>query len=29
MGCTLVGLFLIFVGICRPLREALAKKFFI
>ena len=29
MGCVLVGLFLIFVGICRPLREALAKKFFI
>ena len=29
IGCVLVGLFLILVGICRPLREALAKKFFI
>lgn len=29
IGCTLIGLFLILAGICRPLRESLAKKFFI
>jgi hypothetical protein len=29
IGCALMGLFLILAGICRPLREALAKKFFV
>ncbi len=29
MGCLLLGAFLIVVGICRPLREALEKKFFL
>jgi hypothetical protein len=29
IGCTLVGLALIVIGICRPLRESLAKKFFV
>ena len=29
IGCTLVGLALIVIGICRPLRESLAKKFFL
>ena len=28
-GCVLLGAFLILAGICRPLREALAKKFFL
>ncbi len=29
IGCTLVGLALVIIGICKPLRETLAKKFFI
>ena len=29
VGCLLVGLSLITIGICRPLRESLAKKFFV
>lgn len=29
IGCTLIGMALIVIGICRPLRESLAKKFFI
>ncbi len=29
IGCTLIGLALIVIGICRPLRESLAKKFFL
>ncbi len=29
IGCTLIGIALIVIGICRPLRESLAKKFFI
>lgn len=29
IGCTLLGAFLILVGICKPLREALEKTFFL
>jgi hypothetical protein len=29
IGCTLIGIALIVIGICRPLRESLAKKFFV
>ncbi len=29
IGCTLIGISLIIIGICKPLRETLAKKFFI
>ncbi len=29
VGCTLLGMFLILVGICKPLREALEKTFFL
>ncbi|MBQ7338117.1 MAG: hypothetical protein IJW40_06650 [Clostridia bacterium] len=29
VGCILFGAFLLLAGICRPLREALAKKFFL
>lgn len=29
MGCVLMGAFLLLAGICRPLREALAKRFFL
>jgi hypothetical protein len=29
IGCVLLGAFLLLAGMCRPLREALEKKFFL
>ncbi len=29
IGCTLIGISLIVIGICKPLRQSLAKKFFV